>query len=38
MENSFRKATEVKPVVRKYMYFYNYQRFQKKLSNMSCAF
>ncbi|KLA29590.1 IS3 family transposase [Bacillus cereus] len=32
---SFRKADEVKVAVRKYMYFYNYQRFQKKLNNLS---
>ncbi|HDR7719413.1 IS3 family transposase [Bacillus sp. GX] len=29
--HSFRKANEVKLAVRKYMYFYNHQRFQKKL-------
>ncbi|QWH64245.1 IS3 family transposase (plasmid) [Bacillus mycoides] len=32
---SFRKANEVKLAVRKYMYFYNHQRFQKKLNNLS---
>ncbi|PFX85637.1 hypothetical protein COL40_20650 [Bacillus toyonensis] len=32
---SFRKADEVKVAVRKYMHFYNYQRFQKKLNNLS---
>ncbi|WP_439711240.1 IS3 family transposase [Bacillus wiedmannii] len=33
--HSFRKANEVKLAVRKYMYFYNHQRFQKKLNNLS---
>ncbi|WP_157412318.1 IS3 family transposase [Bacillus cereus] len=33
--HSFRKVDEVKLAVRKYMYFYNYQRFQKKLNNLS---
>ncbi|MBN9901181.1 IS3 family transposase [Bacillus thuringiensis] len=33
--HSFRKAKEVKLAVRKYMYFYNHQRFQKKLNNLS---
>ncbi|HDR7795101.1 TPA: IS3 family transposase [Bacillus luti] len=32
---SFSKADEVKIVVRKYMHFYNYQKFQKKLNNLS---
>ncbi|MFE6140031.1 IS3 family transposase [Bacillus sp. NPDC057893] len=32
---SFRKANEVKLAVRKYMHFYNHQRFQKKLNNLS---
>ncbi|QWH64222.1 IS3 family transposase (plasmid) [Bacillus mycoides] len=32
---SFRKANEVKLAVRKYMYFYNHQRFQKRLNNLS---
>ncbi|QWH64199.1 IS3 family transposase (plasmid) [Bacillus mycoides] len=31
---SFRKANEVKLAVRKYMYFYNHQRFQKRLNNL----
>ena len=33
--HSFRKANEVKLAVRKYMYFYNHHRFQKKLNNLS---
>ncbi|ARJ25595.1 hypothetical protein B7492_29560 (plasmid) [Bacillus mycoides] len=33
--HSFRKANEVKLAVRKYMHFYNHQRFQKKLNNLS---
>ncbi|MDA2190720.1 IS3 family transposase [Bacillus cereus] len=32
---SFRKADEVKFAVRKYIHFYNHQRFQKKLNNLS---
>ncbi|WP_140164424.1 IS3 family transposase [Bacillus thuringiensis] len=32
---SFRKANEVKLAVRKYIHFYNHQRFQKKLNNLS---
>ncbi|WP_338405848.1 IS3 family transposase [Bacillus pseudomycoides] len=32
---SFRKADEVKLAVRKYIQFYNHQRFQKKLNNLS---
>lgn len=32
---SFRKAEEVKFAVRKYIHFYNHQRFQKKLNNLS---
>ncbi|PET49682.1 hypothetical protein CN429_07105 [Bacillus cereus] len=32
---SFRKANEVKLAVRKYIYFYNHQRFQRKLNNLS---
>ncbi|MFE7373438.1 IS3 family transposase [Bacillus cereus] len=30
---SFRKVTEVKLSMRKYIHFYNHQRFQKKLNN-----
>ncbi|MBK5447587.1 IS3 family transposase [Bacillus sp. TH22] len=33
--HSFHKANEVKLAVRKYMHFYNHQRFQKKLNNLS---
>ncbi|AIK36863.1 integrase core domain protein [Bacillus pseudomycoides] len=32
---SFHKADEVKFAVRKYIHFYNHQRFQKKLNNLS---
>ncbi|MDR4292621.1 DDE-type integrase/transposase/recombinase [Bacillus cereus] len=32
---SFCKANEVKLALRKYMYFYNHQRFQKKLNNLN---
>ncbi|PEA07864.1 hypothetical protein CN425_16325 [Bacillus cereus] len=32
---SFRKMNEVKLAVRKYIHFYNHQRFQKKLNNLS---
>ncbi|MFD6507362.1 IS3 family transposase [Bacillus sp. NPDC060175] len=31
----FCKADEVKLALRKYIYFYNQQRFQKKLNNLS---
>ncbi|WP_439874610.1 IS3 family transposase [Bacillus mycoides] len=32
---SFRKANEIKFTVPKYIHFYNHQRFQKKLNNLS---
>ncbi|PEZ86227.1 hypothetical protein CN374_21985 [Bacillus cereus] len=32
---SFHKANEVKPAVLKYIQFYNHQRSQKKLNNLS---
>ena len=32
---SFRRAEEVKHAVRRYIHFYNHQRFQKKLNNLS---
>ncbi|MGG3898045.1 IS3 family transposase, partial [Aeribacillus composti] len=32
---SFHKAEEVKDAVHKYIRFYNHQRFQKKLNNLS---